>query len=320
MTETKKYAVIFDTNAYRQFVTGKSTEETLVLTENLVELESKKDIKAFGSVIVGMEMLGNLSENEDGYNFKDCLNGVIAMGNHCYDETANSPRIVPQAYLHIAKSYFNQVPQEIEERTKNLGDVIFDFKLDHDKALVNHKKKTFPDIKNYIDNEETIFSTQIIDLIEGVKQEIINKYPKIARKQLRAKLLDYIENGPFEPLIALAIIYAVAATLQLQLPQNEGLNKAFSLNTKFPLSVGFFRWISYKIVDGNIDMQSKTSKQKRWNWHWDYHVSFTISNSTLDDREVILVTSDGDMTEMLKDFGYPNRVFTLAEYLDFLKN
>jgi len=315
----RKYAVIFDTNAYRQFVTGKSYTETLSQTQELIKAELGKDIQAYGSIIVGMEMIGNLAEGEEGFNYKDCLNGIIAMGNHCFDETEQQPRIIPQAYLNIAYSFFNIIPKEIEDRTKNLGGVIRDFKIDHAKALAFHKTKTFNDVKEYIEKEEINFSTQIVDLIEGAKLEILKKHPRIAPKQLRTKLLDYIENGPFEPFIALAIIYAVAATLRLQLPQNEGVKKALSMNVEFPLSVGFYRWISYKIIDDNIDMQSKTSIQKRWNWLWDYHVSFVISNHTLDNREVILITSDSDMTEMLQDFGYSNKVMTLNEYLEFLK-
>ena len=314
-----KYAVIFDTNAYRQFVTGNTTETVVSKIQELVEKEKQKNIKAFGSVIVGMEMLGNLSEGEGGFNFQDCLNGTIALGNHCYDETESAPRIFPQAYLHITRSFFGIVPQEIENRTKKLGGVINDFKIDYQQALSHHKTKTFEDVKNYIDREETAFSTQIVDLIDGAKQEILNKHPKIAPKQLRTKLLDYIDNGPFEPFIAIAIIYAVTANLQLTLPQNEGIKRALNLNFEFPLSVGFYRWISYKIVDDNIDMQSKSSKQKRWNWMWDYHVSFAMTNSTLDNRDVILVTSDGDMTEMLQDFGYGGQVFTLDKYLEFFE-
>lgn len=317
----KNYAVIFDTNSYRQFVLGKSTDEVLSNVEELIQSEEKKHIKAYGSVIVGMELLANLSEGEDGFNYKDCLNGVIAMGNHCFDKTGEGPRIIPQAYLHLTRSFFGIVPPEVEERTQNLGGVINDLKRNYTEALVYHNQKnTFENIKSYIQAEEAQFSTQIVDLIDGARNELKNKHPRIAPKQLRTKLLDYIDNGPFEPFIALAMIYAIAATLGLQIPKNEGINRAFSLNMNFPLSVGFYRWICHKIVDDNIDMQSKSSKEKRWNWLWDYHVSFAMSDGTLDGREVILITSDGDMTEMLADFGYSNRVMTIQEYLEFLKN
>lgn len=314
-----KFAVVFDTNSYRQFVTGKTTSQVLKDVTDLKISEAKKSIQAYGIMVVGMEMLANLSEGEGGFNYKDCLNGVIAMGNHCLDDHLNRPRIIPQPYLHLTHSFFGTVPSEIETRAKNMAGVVDDLRIDVAKAIEHHKKSgTFEQIKEYVNNEEIKFSTDIIDLIDGARQEILRKHPKIAPKQLRTKLLDYIENGPFEPFVALAIIYAVSVTLQLQLPKDESIKRAMSMHLEFPLSVGFYKWICSKIVSDSIDMQSKTSKEKRWNWQWDYQVSFLISPHTLDNREVILVTSDGDMTEMLNDFGFQNKVLTIKEYLEFL--
>lgn len=315
-----KFAVVFDTNSYRQFVVGKTTEQVISDVADLKVAETKKSIQAYGIMVVGMEMLANLSEGESGFNYKDCLNGVVAMGHHCFDENHKAPRIIPQPYLHLTRSFFGTVPTEIETRVKNMGGVVDDFRSDLTKAIAHHKSKgTFDQIKDYVNKEEIKFSTDIVDLIEGARQEILRKHPKIAPKQLRTKLLDYIENGPFEPFVALAIIYAVSITLQLQLPKEEGIKRAMSMHLEFPLSVGFYKWICSKIVSDNIDMQSKTSKEKRWNWQWDYQVSFLISPHTLDNREVILVTSDGDIIEMLRDFGYENKVLTITEYLEYLK-
>jgi len=312
-----KFAVVFDTNSYRQFVIGKTTEQVIADVADLKILEAKKSIQAYGIMVVGMEMLANLSEGESGFNYKDCLNGVVAMGHHCFDDHA--PRIIPQPYLHLTRSFFGTVPIEIETRVKNLCGIVDDIRSDLTKAIAHHKTiGTFDKIKEYVNNEEIKFSTDIVDLIEGARLEILRKHPNIARKQLRTKLLDYIENGPFEPFVALAIIYAISVKLQLQLPSDEGIKRAMSMHLEFPLSVGFYKWICSKIVSDNIDMQSKTSKEKRWNWQWDYQVSFLITHNTLDNREVILVTSDGDMIEMLQDFGYKNKVLTITEYLDYL--
>lgn len=321
MTENdKEYVVLFDTNSYRQFVMGKSTEKVLEEINELKEFEKKKNITSCGIMVVALEMLGNLAEGENGFNYKDCLNGLLAMTTHCLDEEKNAPRFTPQPYLHIARSFFNTVPTDMENKVQNLIGVANDLRIDLDKALKTHTEKdTFNQVKAFIEREENQFARQITDLIEGARQEIIRKHPKIANKQLRAKLLDYIENGPFEPFVALAIIYAVAANLQLQLPQDEGVKRAFTMHLEFPLSVGFFKWISHKIVFDNIDMQSKTSKEKRWNWHWDYQVSFLVNGHTLANKEVILVTSDGDVIDMLKDFGYENKVFTITDYLNYLK-
>lgn len=315
----RKIAVVFDTNSYRDLVRDKTTSDVLVEILSIRKQEEKKGIAAFGSQVVGMEMLGNLVEGPQGFNYKDCLNGVIAMAHHAYDDSGQTPRIIPHPFLHIARSFFGSLPPEIEQKSKNMGGVIADFKVDYTRAETHHTTtSTFQKIKDYLEREEKDFATNITDLIDGARQEILRKHPKIPHKQLRIKLLDYIANGPFEPFVALAIIYAVAQTLQIPLPQNEGIKRAMSLADNFPLSVGFYTWICYKIVADTIDMQSQASKEKRWNWRWDYEVSFLISDHTIDQREVILVTKDGDITTMLEDFGFTNRVMTLPEYLIFL--
>lgn len=315
-----KYAVLFDTNSYRNLVSNKSTEETKRAIEELRAAEDKKNIKAFGVVIVGMEMLGNLVEDENGINYKDCLNGIIAFANHCYDEEQKAPRIIPQPYMHLCRSFFNVIPQEMEEKVKNLGGTFNDFRLDLNKALTHHKSvNTFENTKKFIAKEEENFANQIIELINGARNEILKQHPKITKKQLRLKLLDFIENGSFEPFMALAIMVAVANKINIQLSQDEIIKRAYSMHLNFPLSVGFYKWICSKIVSDNIDMMSKTSKEKRWNWQWDYQISFAVSNSTIDNREVILITSDKDVIEMLKEHGFQNKVLTITEYLNFLK-
>lgn len=317
--EEKKFAVLFDTNSYRQLVTGLTTEDALKNVEEIKAKEKKKNIKTFGIMVVGMEMLAHLADGEGAFNYKDCLNGVLAMGHHCFDAAQNAPLIVPQPYLHLTRAFFGVVPEEIEKRAKNMAGVVDDLRQNLEKSLKFHVEKgTFKDIREYIHREEYDFSVQIIDLIKGAELEVLNEHPKIDKKGLRKKLLEYIRSGSFEPYIAMSIITAIAITLKRPLSKEEITERACTMNLEFPLSVGFYSWICYKILNESIDMGSKGSKEKRWNWLWDYQVSFLISPHTIDNREIIVVTSDGDMTKMLKTFGYSNRVMNLYEYKAFL--
>lgn len=314
-------AVFFDTNSYRYLVTGKSSLDAIAAVEEIKKLEAAKNIAGYGIMIVGMEMLANLSEGPSGFNYADCLNGIIAMGKHCYDDHLKMVRVTPQPYLHLCKAYFNQVPIEMENRAKNMSGVINDFQVDLPATLAFHTaKSTFDQIKAYVDQEELMFSTDIAQMIEGAKQAIIDKHPKIAKRDLREKLLKFINDGAYEPFLALATITAVAITLGVQLSDQEITERAFHLNIHLPLSVGFYRWISNKIVQDNIDMQSKASKEKRWNWLWDAQVCFMISEHTIDERETILVTADTDIRHILSDFGYNIKVYTLPEYVAYLNS
>ena len=120
--------------------------------------------------------------------------------------------------------------------------------------------------------------------------------------------------------MALAIIDTVSHSLGLQLSKTKLLDMAKSMRKEFPVSTRFYRWISHEIVYKNIDMQSKTSKAKRWNWLWDYHVSFVITQYQLDERDVILVTSDNDIKQIIINCDLNNRVLTLSQYLCFLNS
>ncbi|MCP9762305.1 hypothetical protein [Lacihabitans soyangensis] len=120
MIAVKNTAVIFDTNSYRNFVIGKSTNTVLTDIQALREKEREKNIIAFGSQVVGMEMLANLAEGPTGFNYTDCLNGVIAMAHHCFDYSDVAPRIIPHPYLHITRPFFGIIPPVIEQRSQKL--------------------------------------------------------------------------------------------------------------------------------------------------------------------------------------------------------
>lgn len=62
-------------------------------------------------------------------------------------------------------------------------------------------------------------------------------------------------------------------------------------------------------------MFSKTSQKKRWNWIWDYQVTFLISDLSVHGKMPFVVTADEDIHEVLRNNGYGDRVMKLPEYL-----
>ena len=118
----------------------------------------------------------------------------------------------------------------------------------------------------------------------------------------------------------MALIYSIAQSLQIKMTGFEHVNKGYMLPRTFPISVGFYQWICRRVVDENIDLRNQKSRQTRWNWRWDYEVSFLINDHLLNGRLVLLVTSDKDMTKMLERYGYRARVMNLDKYLGLLDN
>ena len=142
--------------------------------------------------------------------------------------------------------------------------------------------------------------------------------PSINGKDLRDKMLEFIDSGLFVPRISMAIIFSLAKSLQIKMSGIEPATKGWILPQMFPLSVAFYQWICRRIVMDNIDLRNKKSQQTRWNWRWDCEVSFLMNDHLLNGRIVLLVTSDKDMTRMLQKYGYGGRVLNLESYLGFL--
>lgn len=137
-------------------------------------------------------------------------------------------------------------------------------------------------------------------------------------KQLNRKLLEYIDSGHFVPRVSMAIIFGIAKSLGIRMTEEEHVFKGYHLTEYFPFSVRFCQWVCRRIVEGNINMQAKNYRGKRWNWRWDYEVSFLINDNPISDRQLLLVTSDRDMTKMLLEYGYQRKVMDIPAYLAFL--
>ena len=243
------------------------------------------------------------------------------MANHCCDEAENTMHMIQLPYLHLTINFFEVSPPLAELITKNLAGVIGDFKIDYLKAIEYHQRtETFTKYREYIDGEEPRWISEVESFVELARREASKDDPSIAGKELRDKMLKFIDSGHFVPRISMAIIFSLAKSLQIRMTGEEHANKGYILPQMFPMSVAFYQWICRRIVIDNIDLQNKRSRQKRWNWRWDYEVSFLMNDHLLNGRIVLLVTSDKDMTKMLQNYGYGLRVMTLSNYLEYLDN
>ncbi len=316
----EKFSVVFDTNSYRNLVMNKPIDEVSVYINQLKEKEALKNIIAYAVPVVGTEMLANLAGPGKSPHHYDCLKGLIAMAEHCYDDSENLIHLVPYSYLNITQNFFEIMPHNVALINGNLIAVIGDFKVDYAKALEGHEAKgTFRDLKRYVDAQERAWVGEIENYIEGARHEVLKFHPSIEPKHVRTKLLEYIDSGLFVPFISMSIIFEVARSLQKRLTEKEHTTMGYLLPQIFPLSVGFYQWICHKIVEDNIDMQSKKSREKRWNWRWDYEISFLMNQFRLNERKVLLITADKDVRKMLEQYGYGDRVMDLRAYLEFLE-
>lgn len=316
---SEKYAVVFDTNSYRKLIHETAIEDIEATIAQIKEKEARKNIMAKATPAVASEMLANLAGPGKSPHYDDCLKGLIAMANHCCQEAENTMHIIPLPYLHLTINFFVTSHPYAELITKNMAGVIGDFKIDYLKAIEGHQSAdTFTKLRDFIDVEEPRWISEVESFVELARHEALKSDPSITGKDLRDKTLEFIDSGIFVPRISMAIIFSIARSLEIKMTGHEHATKGWVLPQMFPLSVAFYQWICRKIVMDKIDLRTKKSRETRWNWRWDYEVSFLMNDHLLNGRIVIVVTSDKDMTRMLQKYGYGARVLTLESYLGFL--
>lgn len=114
----EQYAVVFDTNSYRDLIAHKNADEVEEYIEQVKIKEARKNIIGPGTTVVGTELLANLAGPGKSPHYESCLKGLIAMANHIFEEKKDVLHIIPHPYVHITKNFFDMVAPEIELRAE----------------------------------------------------------------------------------------------------------------------------------------------------------------------------------------------------------
>lgn len=333
----ERYAVIFDTNAYRNLVKGIDNGDIKSYVDDIRNKEEGKKIKSFGHVIVEVEMLNHLGNNIDP-NFDECHKGVVAMYHHCFDEKAQEPTIIPHSKLILCDCLFQKRPEQSVDYVRNFGGVMKDIVEDEYGISSHQKKSTFSDISNFITKREQEFADTVENTIKTYKERAKKEIEKGIRTknsyktdeeiqkliksgttdfQIKTKTLQLINNNDFLIERSKELVMDTAHNLGIGIGSKECKKKAEYLRINVPLSVRFFQWICAYIVENNTNFQSKKSKHHKWNWLWDMQVSF-CSGNTVDNRKILIVTDDDDIHTVVKKYGKESQIMTLGDYKSFV--
>lgn len=312
-----KITVFFDTNSYRQIVLNKSESELIKLFIEIKTAEKKLNIEPMSSQTVNLELMANLVEEENGINYVNCLESLRFLTNHCYDQEKMEIRVCASPFLQLTAMIFGALPIDFDKQSKRFTNLLESFITYNKKPKISEGFYEF--VKTNLTKHEQSFSNQIIDIIEAAKLGVQKIYPRNDSKYHKRKLIEYFKSEHYSQHLSLQILEIIAEQLEIELDKEELKKRAYYLRTQLPLSVGFFQWVISTIIENNIDMTSKKSKAKRWNWLWDYKISFLVSESIINEGSIIMVTSDIEMTKILQDNDLGEKVMDIKQYLSFLK-
>lgn len=312
----QKTSVFFDTNSYRQIVRNKNSQEISELLYLIQSAEKENNIEPISALTVNLELSANLVEGKSGINFENCLNGLRFLTNHCFDSEEKIIRIASFPFFQISAMMFGVLPIDFDKQDKKISKHFEKFKS-FDKEP-NLTKEFYEFVKSTLTKHEQGFSNSLIGLIKAAKNGMEQTHPKMDNKSRKRKLIEFFKSDSYAQNLSVKSLKIVSEILGIELDDQEYQNRAYFLRKELPISSAFFQWILCEIIQKDIDMTSKKSKSKRWNWLWDYQISFLISQNTINEGKMILVTSDKEMIQMLRENGLDNNVMEIDQYLEFL--
>lgn len=312
----QKTSVFFDTNSYRQIVRNKNSTELSELFRLIQSAEKEKNIEPISTLTVNLELSANLVEGKNGINFENCLNCLRFLTKHCFDSEKQIIRIASFPFFQISAMMFGALPIDFDKSSKRISKHFETFKSFEKEP--NLSKEFYEFVKSTLTKHEQDFSNSLIGLIKAANYGMEQIHPKMDKKSRKRKLIEYFKSDSYSQHLSIQSLKIVSEKLGIELDNQEFQNRAHFLRKELPISSAFFQWILCEIIQKDIDMTSKKSKAKRWNWLWDYQISFLISRNTINEGKMILVTSDKEIIQILNENGLENNVMEIDQYLEFL--
>lgn len=319
MTTTPQFAIIFDTNAYRQFTFGKSTNEVASEVGALLKKESACGVEAFANPFVMLELASHLSDPKDPA-YENCKSGVSALSSHCARQVNQDVQIavLADSESQLCKMFHNAVPPTHAETTEKLCKLFKYIAADTSEASVDKIRNDLREISKVVASTESRFISDMMKYtVQGFDPSATDWSSLKADPALRKKLLSFLDSS--HSLQLLAKIHVIKSYLLLGknaygAPIDE-MAKYFLERFETPLRL--YNEIVRRIVMSGCDL----TKKNRGNWIWDIQISFNVGTlHNLNGRNVRLITSDGDILDASQKANCGSVIYSLEEYTNKLDN
>lgn len=308
--------VVFDTNAYRDLVSGIEISDVEPLLGNVLQLEKEKGITAMMCSITAEEILGHLLDDENTRTYKACIKATKAIYMHCGNE--KEFRLVPSPQTQIAKEYFNVRSPKFENTQIALGQIAFLISKDLTKTNVEANRTQLEKIKVHLRASEAELAHGVLEMGKRIDPAYIDWNLFVGNRSMRDKYLNYVRSIQFRKEIALSMLCAVAINLE-----NEGLITTNDVRGKiqgmltvylqsYEAALNMQQLFFEHVLEPGFDI----TQNSHANYLWDTQILHIVGHS-LNKEDIILVTSDKAMIQMANK-AVADKVMTLSEYKAFI--
>lgn len=303
--------VIFDTNAYRNFASNKTSDECLSEIEQIKTKQLIKGVESFASTVVAEELLCHIYDNEAFYPEGDCTKAIRTLYAHCGDD--NSYCAVPKPEAQIARDLFGVSDDRAISTQKAVMEICYAVYKTPTEAEIVKYRSAIQEIKRH--NED-------------VEHEVGEFFDNLAVVWRENDKSDMEKADIVKDMSALAFVVSVAEK------KGDPVSDDYALMRRiYQKQIAIYKEqyaaplkMRENFVKKLCNPRFKPKKPERVNMVWDSLI-LHYSHQTIDGDPVVIVTGDAAMIEAARQTasGEPSTPFqgnvaTLAEYLDWLNS
>lgn len=324
MNDGIKIVVLFDTNAYRGFVSKLNNSDYLSQIDQLIACERKKGIKPIALNYVMMELINHLSDLTDPH-FTNCMNSLCALARHTwnYGESEEASNNGINSLLDhegtIARELIDVNPDQSIKQSKIIS------------ALVAHIYKNAPNITDTealgqismiskaVNDQESVWVQNMKSAIalydpDGADEWTLGKNADKAQKKLR----KYILSDDFRQIYARVVVENILKKYEQEVDAKRVKEMSKQMADQFEVPLRLMSAVWSKIASKK-GYTLEHPKEKRGNYIWDFAICFAIGkNHSIDSADMLVVTDDKRIKEAAKEANIPERVMKLDDYLNFV--
>ncbi|UCE38914.1 MAG: hypothetical protein JSW00_06740 [Thermoplasmata archaeon] len=236
---------------------------------------------------------------------------------HSKFQESDDFRILADAESLLAKSLFNYENIALIQRMNQLAKLAYQIFVNPEENNVNKFRSDFESISNYVNSVRRQFIYDILNfVILNLNPSAKDWNPLKDDDKKRRDFLNYLNSGNAISDLAKMQVIKACAVAKID-PRKVDIKKRSEFVKKY-FSAPLYLYIEIlkKIAMSGCNLLNP--KERRWNWVWDMQILFSATISTLNNKKVLLITTDSEMLKAAENACLSNNVIRLKEYLELI--
>ena len=316
-----KRVVIFDTNAYRDFIGRLPPAEARAKALRLRLKEQTAGVLALANPFVIWELAAHLAEPAD-ESYDKCLSALTALSEHTWNR--NDPPggvvVIADPETTVCRELFRKNPPAAAQNVQNLCLLAAHIKNNPPPITyppMLHNLRVFADKMNAMEKH---WLEDMQGVLDGCAPEIAKNWVGgETDKETRSKLKAFFTSEAFMIAWAGVMVMRHAALVDAEIVPDKIQSMVQAMRDIFPAPFYLMSAFLQKFPEPN-PLQLDNPKKKRGNYVWDTAICFTIGKThEIENAKMYLVTGDGPIIDAARAAKCEDRVLSLRDYLTSLE-